>query len=194
MTNERMSESDDYSKFQSRRAEEASQERPLNKQNCLLHFRLSQGSEYMTNTDCEDWQRNRKPAVVGTAVRGYAVDEVRRRSRRLRANDRERRRMNRLNAALDRLRYVLPTEALTSQEEALEDPSKLTKIETLRLAHSYIWTLTQRLRMTTGNAEVSAGLPSPYTAIPRRPIHPPDEPHDKSRLTAKQGQDKSLLI
>ncbi|XP_078496571.1 neurogenin-3 [Lissotriton helveticus] len=58
--------------------------------------------------------------------------------RRVKANDRERNRMHNLNSALDALRGVLP---------ALPDDAKLTKIETLRLAHNYIWALTETLQM-----------------------------------------------
>ena len=56
--------------------------------------------------------------------------------RRVKANDRERNRMHGLNDALEELRSVLPT---------YPDESRLTKIETLRFAHSYIWALTQML-------------------------------------------------
>lgn len=56
------------------------------------------------------------------------------RNRRLKANDRERNRMHMLNEALDRLRCVLPT---------FPEDTKLTKIETLRFAHNYIYALSQ---------------------------------------------------
>ncbi|TSK22698.1 Neurogenin-3 [Bagarius yarrelli] len=59
--------------------------------------------------------------------------------RRAKANDRERHRMHNLNSALDALRKVLPT---------FPDDAKLTKIETLRFAHNYIWALTETLRIT----------------------------------------------
>uniref|UniRef100_A0A667YKC3 Neurogenin 3 n=1 Tax=Myripristis murdjan TaxID=586833 RepID=A0A667YKC3_9TELE len=59
--------------------------------------------------------------------------------RRMKANDRERHRMHNLNSALDALRSILP---------ALPDDAKLTKIETLRFAHNYIWALTETLRMS----------------------------------------------
>ncbi|XP_019867065.2 neurogenic differentiation factor 6-A [Aethina tumida] len=58
------------------------------------------------------------------------------RVRRLKANDRERNRMHMLNEALDRLRCVLPT---------FPEDTKLTKIETLRFAHNYIYALSQAL-------------------------------------------------
>uniref|UniRef100_A0A8C4EIQ5 BHLH domain-containing protein n=1 Tax=Dicentrarchus labrax TaxID=13489 RepID=A0A8C4EIQ5_DICLA len=58
--------------------------------------------------------------------------------RRMKANDRERHRMHNLNSALDALRSILP---------ALPEDTKLTKIETLRFAHNYIWALTETLRM-----------------------------------------------
>ena len=58
------------------------------------------------------------------------------RSRRIKANDRERNRMHMLNEALDKLRCVLPT---------FPEDTKLTKIETLRFAHNYIFALTRAL-------------------------------------------------
>lgn len=54
----------------------------------------------------------------------------------MKANDRERNRMHMLNEALDRLRCVLPT---------FPEDTKLTKIETLRFAHNYIFALSQTL-------------------------------------------------
>ncbi|KAM5142194.1 neurogenin-3 [Mantella aurantiaca] len=59
-------------------------------------------------------------------------------NRRIKANDRERNRMHNLNSALDALRNVLPN---------FPDDAKLTKIETLRFAHNYIWALSETLRM-----------------------------------------------
>lgn len=57
-------------------------------------------------------------------------------TRRIKANDRERNRMHMLNEALDRLRCVLP---------AFPEDTKLTKIETLRFAYNYIHALSQTL-------------------------------------------------
>ncbi|XP_070610008.1 neurogenin-3 [Erythrolamprus reginae] len=65
------------------------------------------------------------------------------RSRRTKANDRERNRMHNLNSALDALRGVLPS---------FPDDAKLTKIETLRFAHNYIWALTETLRLAERSA------------------------------------------
>lgn len=58
------------------------------------------------------------------------------RNRRMKANDRERNRMHTLNEALEKLRLVLPT---------FPEDTKLTKIETLRFAHNYIFALGQVL-------------------------------------------------
>uniref|UniRef100_A0A8C5SIQ0 Neurogenin 2 n=1 Tax=Laticauda laticaudata TaxID=8630 RepID=A0A8C5SIQ0_LATLA len=70
-------------------------------------------------------------------------------SRRLKANNRERNRMHNLNAALDALREVLPT---------FPEDAKLTKIETLRFAHNYIWALTETLRLAMlGNMSSGGG-------------------------------------
>ncbi|XP_017876992.1 basic helix-loop-helix neural transcription factor TAP [Ceratina calcarata] len=71
------------------------------------------------------------------------------RSRRIKANDRERHRMHTLNDALERLRMALPT---------FPEDTKLTKIETLRFAHNYIWALSQTLGNTeTGEITVNVG-------------------------------------
>ncbi|KAG7229953.1 hypothetical protein INR49_009673 [Caranx melampygus] len=70
--------------------------------------------------------------------------------RRVKANDRERHRMHNLNSALDALRSILP---------ALPDDAKLTKIETLRFAHNYIWALTETLRMADQHGHATDYLP-----------------------------------
>lgn len=70
-------------------------------------------------------------------------------TRRTKANDRERNRMHSLNDALESLRCVLPSP---------QDDSKLTKIETLRFAYNYIWTLTQALEMGDKNLTPEAYL------------------------------------
>ena len=57
-----------------------------------------------------------------------------RKFRRLKANDRERNRMHMLNEALEKLRLTLPT---------FPEDTKLTKIETLRFAHNYIFAMVQ---------------------------------------------------
>uniref|UniRef100_A0A8C5GX69 Neuronal differentiation 4 n=1 Tax=Gouania willdenowi TaxID=441366 RepID=A0A8C5GX69_GOUWI len=58
------------------------------------------------------------------------------RARRMKANARERSRMHGLNDALENLRRVMPCYSKTQ---------KLSKIETLRLAHNYIWALSEVL-------------------------------------------------
>lgn len=93
-------------------------------------------SEDLTDGD----SRKRKMSTVDTVP---AVQQKVKRTRRLRANDRERNRMHLLNDALDRLRTVLP---------ASTDDSKLTKIETLRFAHNYIYALSETLRMFDGKS------------------------------------------
>uniref|UniRef100_A0A182IV72 Uncharacterized protein n=1 Tax=Anopheles atroparvus TaxID=41427 RepID=A0A182IV72_ANOAO len=60
------------------------------------------------------------------------------RVRRLKANDRERNRMHTLNEALERLRLTLPT---------FPEDTKLTKIETLRFAYNYIFSMVQLLEL-----------------------------------------------
>ncbi|XP_054260877.1 neurogenin-2 [Macrosteles quadrilineatus] len=69
--------------------------------------------------------------------------------RRQKANDRERNRMHTLNEALDKLRCVLPT---------FPEDTKLTKIETLRFAHNYIWALSQTLSVAGGGGNLDEPL------------------------------------
>ena len=66
-------------------------------------------------------------------------------NRRVKANDRERNRMHSLNEALDTLRNVLPCPS---------DDAKLTKIETLRFAHNYIFALSQTLKVCELNEKM----------------------------------------
>ncbi|EDV25594.1 uncharacterized protein TRIADDRAFT_9478, partial [Trichoplax adhaerens] len=61
--------------------------------------------------------------------------------RRLLINERERQRMHSLNAALDRLRSVVPH---------YPSDRKLSKIETLLLAQNYIVALTEALNSVRG--------------------------------------------
>ncbi len=68
-------------------------------------------------------------------------------NRRGKANDRERHRMHNLNSALDTLRSVLPT---------FPDDAKLTKIETLRFAHNYIWALSETLSIADHVRQISS--------------------------------------
>ncbi|CAC5417496.1 NEUROG1 [Mytilus coruscus] len=79
-------------------------------------------------------RRDRSPALV----------EKLKKTSRSKANDRERNRMHGLNDALENLRSILP---VTPGE------NKLTKIETLRMAHNYIWMLSQTLEMADKNPQ-----------------------------------------
>ncbi|XP_061747886.1 neurogenin-1-like [Nerophis ophidion] len=108
-----------------------------------VHDIDSNSCDFFPLTDDDDSRASAPPPPQkkkrrrGRARSATAVHVVKK-SRRLKANDRERNRMHNLNDALEELREVLP---------ALPDDSKLTKIETLRLAHNYIWALSETLRI-----------------------------------------------
>lgn len=96
------------------------------------------------NNNNEPVRPKRKYAVgKNRMTRSRSPSQVMRikKNRRIKANDRERNRMHTLNEALERLRLVLPT---------FPEDTKLTKIETLRFAHNYIFALEQVLQ-TGGN-------------------------------------------
>lgn len=95
--------------------------------------------------------RNRNPMVV------QKVKKV----RRMKANDRERNRMHSLNTALDSLREVLPT---------FSEESKLTKIETLRMAHNYIWALTETLKIGHGPNHPAISDNKTENVAPQHPL------------------------
>uniref|UniRef100_A0A674PI54 Neurogenin 1 n=1 Tax=Takifugu rubripes TaxID=31033 RepID=A0A674PI54_TAKRU len=91
--------------------------------------------EESRNSVCtEQSQKKRRRSRARCETPVHAVKK----NRRLKANDRERNRMHNLNDALDALRGVLP---------AFPDETKLTKIETLRFAHNYIWALSETIRI-----------------------------------------------
>ena len=91
-----------------------------------------------------------------TKVRSPAVIVKLKKHRRMKANDRERNRMHSLNGALDNLREALPTFA---------EDTKLTKIETLRFAHNYIWALTETIKLFDRQKEMAARGEIPPSSI-----------------------------
>lgn len=92
----------------------------------------------------------RKKRYSKSRVRARSPTQVMKikKTRRVKANDRERNRMHMLNNALDRLRTVLPT---------FPEETKLTKIETLRFAHNYIFALTQTLGLVESHGHDPSG-------------------------------------
>ncbi|KAM9129127.1 neurogenin-1 [Pangshura tecta] len=100
----------------------------------------------------EEEEAGRKRRRGRCRARNAAALHTLRRSRRVKANDRERSRMHHLNAALDALRGVLPT---------FPEDTKLTKIETLRFAYNYIWALSETLRLAGPKAAPPPGYRSP---------------------------------
>ncbi|OCT88332.1 neurogenin-1 [Xenopus laevis] len=94
-------------------------------------------SPAQTPEKCQEEKDTRKKRVR-SKVKNEAVLHTIKKTRRVKANDRERNRMHNLNSALDELRSILPS---------FPDDTKLTKIETLRLAHNYIWALSETLRL-----------------------------------------------
>lgn len=110
----------DY-KYKSQRVESASG--PINSYGAEEYYNKSRYD------DCKYKKEARKGAVAQTGV------EVMKK-RRLAANARERRRMNSLNDAFDRLRDVVPS---------LGNDRKLSKFETLQMAQTYIAALHELL-------------------------------------------------
>ncbi|XP_058508378.1 neurogenin-3 [Solea solea] len=148
------------------------------------HPATTRTSEDEAGDTSEDSFLGRLPSVFGGAASSTRHPKHRSRSarpgprgrRRMKANDRERHRMHNLNSALDALRSILP---------ALPEDAKLTKIETLRFAHNYIWALTETLRMAdpqarTADLTPTSNLRSPPSVSPAESgyVSSPDfDPH-----------------
>lgn len=81
------------------------------------------------------------------------------RVKRLRANDRERRRVHLINCAMDELKEVVP---------GLKDKRKLTKLELLRAANQYIWMLDEALRTNRSLDQIQQRIEEPIPS----PIYP----------------------
>lgn len=99
---------------------------------------------------------------------------VLKKTRRARANDRERSRMHGLNDALEELRNVLPC----------DNNGKLTKIETLRTAYNYIVLLRNLVQQDDANQ--ACGSASMVTAAPNgvKALAESDESPDSSRAVS----------
>lgn len=113
-----------------------------------------------------DWSSDGGARADRCAEQQQGDAASRRRRRRLAANARERRRMNGLNEAFDRLRGVVPA--------AGNDERKLSKYETLQMAQTYIVALHELLgvRVHTGAATVAtAAAPAPATATATNDCH-----------------------
>ena len=98
-------------------------------------------------SDHEETPKRKRYSKSRSRTKSPALIQKLKKTRRIKANDRERTRMHSLNAALDQLRNILPNS---------NDDMKLTKIETLRLANNYIFALTETLKLLdnldSGNA------------------------------------------
>ncbi|KAL4631511.1 neurogenin-1 [Arapaima gigas] len=108
------------------------------------------GGSTCSSRDPDTPEQQQKRRRRGRARSDVAVHVVKK-NRRMKANDRERNRMHNLNDALDALRSVLP---------AFPDDTKLTKIETLRFAHNYIWALSETIRLADQRQSAALALPS----------------------------------
>lgn len=90
-----------------------------------------------TSEDYEDISDTSRPRLLHSFdFTRRAEDATTLKVKRLRANDRERRRVNLINSAMETLRKVIPE---------LRERRKITKLELLRCANRYIWLLQQSL-------------------------------------------------
>lgn len=104
----------------------------------LTEFKPNLGLQTSTPTKQPDKPKRKYAVGKNRMTRTRSPTQVLRikKNRRMKANDRERNRMHMLNEALEKLRLALPT---------FPEDTKLTKIETLRFAHNYIFALEQVL-------------------------------------------------
>ena len=152
-------------------------------------------------------QRNTKPRIRSKSP---SLVVKLKRNRRLKANDRERNRMHMLNKALERLRSVLPssfTENIdnnndnnnndnfsddgNNSQHSSNQNNKMTKIETLRFAHDYIWALSETLRSLDSQQQQHDQIISPTTLS--SPIHLTDSPPSSSSLSSSSSSSSDIL-
>nr|XP_027220608.1 neurogenin-1-like [Penaeus vannamei] len=134
----------------------------------------SQERDSDKKSECGESRRRKGGSGRAGGLRGRArspqhIAKIRR-NRRMKANDRERHRMHMLNNALERLRTVLPT---------APDDTKLTKIETLRFAHNYIWALSETLKGFDARTPQHPQHLSLSVGVSNAPV-PPQTPSDVS--------------
>ncbi|XP_077435372.1 neurogenic differentiation factor 1 [Vanacampus margaritifer] len=119
--------------------------------------------EQEEDEDEDEGEGDNKPKRRGPKKKKMTKARLQRfKVRRMKANARERNRMHGLNDALESLRKVVPCYSKTQ---------KLSKIETLRLAKNYIWTLSEILRsgkapdLVTFVQALCKGLSQPTTNL-----------------------------
>ena len=131
-----------------------------------LSVQVKQENFNLNSENCEELQTTpKKKRYTKSRVRNRSPALVQRlkKTRRSKANDRERSRMHSLNDSLDSLRKILPNHG---------EENKLTKIETLRYAYNYIFALRETLTMldrgesidiedTLYSAQMSAAMKMP---------------------------------
>ena len=99
-----------------------------------LSAQILPGNHVMTNCSQEDFYQSRiTDNSSRKSTKSYPLDP---RMRRIRANNRERRRIQAINDAMEALRKVIPN---------TNNKRKLTKLELLKLAQDYIRDLTETL-------------------------------------------------
>ena len=96
-----------------------------------------------SETTTEEWgtfdaKNSSSPTRISNPfdIQRQTIDTASLKVKRLRANDRERRRVNLINSAMEMLRKVIPE---------VRERRKITKLELLRSANKYIWILQQSL-------------------------------------------------
>lgn len=94
-------------------------------------------SYYGKNSSCDKYRKDARTCKNSNVASSNASGTDIMRKRRLAANARERRRMNSLNDAFDRLRDVVPS---------LGNDRKFSKFETLQMAQTYIAALQELLK------------------------------------------------
>lgn len=102
----------------------------------VLGQSVAQEGDSRLSGSCGDAEEAAAVRAEGRRRRGKAVPATIKKKRRLAANARERRRMEGLNDAFDRLRQYLPS---------LSNDRQLSKHETLQMAQTYITTLCELL-------------------------------------------------
>ncbi|KAI2795911.1 helix loop helix domain [Blomia tropicalis] len=152
---------------------------PQQQQQQQQQQQLSQGNQQQQQSKMVNGKKRQRNSKPRSRPKSPTVMVKIKRTRRLKANDRERNRMHMLNKALEKLRGALPS---------FNENGKMTKIETLRFAHNYIWALSETLKtLDSGGTVTTSPFESACIATENEKYELADSPFGTGETDSSSG-------